>query len=180
MSETVEGFTHIQRTARQQHTCKECRQPIVPGEVYHYMSGICDNAAFSVKMCEQCHRVMEHVHDRLGPDEMVEFGQLSSGCLEFSPTGPHTKKTHYEVISNYAKCNMLEVDSIEKRLARAEQAAKKLAEALVPFKDAQIGAVILTQEQAVKIQRAFAAHGSWACPPELSSVGDTCNTASAG
>jgi len=46
------------RTARKQHRCGECREPILPGERYEYRSGIDqEREPYSVKTCLVCARI---------------------------------------------------------------------------------------------------------------------------
>jgi hypothetical protein len=42
------------RTARKEHRCFECREPILPGQRYEFTSGIFDGDPFSQKICLPC------------------------------------------------------------------------------------------------------------------------------
>jgi hypothetical protein len=67
------------RTARKEHTCIECEEPIKPGEKYHYVTQKCDGEFHEMKVCTPCERIRnnfcapyymlrEMIHDYLGFD----------------------------------------------------------------------------------------------------------------
>lgn len=58
MSEAPSVFRTVYRTARKQHKCCECRQPIVISERYLYSSGIWDGEPSDYKQCLICAEVI--------------------------------------------------------------------------------------------------------------------------
>lgn len=59
MSELPSLFRSVERTARKQHKCCECRQEIKPGERYRYSFGIWDSKPETYKQCLTCARIMD-------------------------------------------------------------------------------------------------------------------------
>ena len=57
MSEAPSAFRQLYRTARKEHKCCECRQPIVISERYLYSSGIWDGEPSHYKQCLVCAEV---------------------------------------------------------------------------------------------------------------------------
>lgn len=57
MSDMPSVFRQITRTARKEHKCCECRQPIKVGEKYIYSSGIWDGRAGDYRQCLICNEV---------------------------------------------------------------------------------------------------------------------------
>lgn len=50
----------VERKARKQHACFECRRTIEPGETYEYVSGRWDTGWQSYKTCLGCTRIRKH------------------------------------------------------------------------------------------------------------------------
>ena len=81
------------RTARKQHVCAECRQPIVPGTRYEYFAGKSDGDVFAQKTCLLCVEIRtafycdslafgqlwEDIHEQMFPPVC---GGLTSACLD--------------------------------------------------------------------------------------------------
>jgi hypothetical protein len=61
---------NIKRTARKEHRCDLCYQPIRPGTVYTYRSGFYDGQAWDAKEHLECHDVMQAWGKKYGyPDD---------------------------------------------------------------------------------------------------------------
>lgn len=77
--EPVQVHEEIIRTARKEHKCLECEEPILPGEKYHYFSQCFDGGWEHFKVCATCEKIrndfcapfgclMEELYQYLGFD----------------------------------------------------------------------------------------------------------------
>lgn len=53
------AFSRVERKARKDHKCCECRRTIEKGEKYFYESGIWDHGPDSFKTCQECYQIRE-------------------------------------------------------------------------------------------------------------------------
>lgn len=77
MSDMPQAFRQIERKARKEHKCCECRQVIAPGDKYVYSSGIWDGEASDYKQCLICGKAMSAAAAISDPDEAPCFTDLN-------------------------------------------------------------------------------------------------------
>lgn len=79
------------RTARKQHTCGECREPIQPGEKYKLWSGKGDGGMYSHKMCSVCDAANDVAWNYVRANQFMDdddgpcFGELLDWLSEAPP-----------------------------------------------------------------------------------------------
>lgn len=80
MCEFPEAYSMVIRTARKRHKCCECRGTILPGEKYHYHSGIWAGEPASFKVCPDCDALRSQVEKdcELFPEEVPGLGCLGN------------------------------------------------------------------------------------------------------
>lgn len=78
--EMPQAFNQERRTARKQHSCCECHQPINVGTEYEHCSGIWDGTPDSFKTCLSCVEIREDYVAETG--EMIAFKELGSSIQE--------------------------------------------------------------------------------------------------
>lgn len=69
------------RTARKEHVCGECDEPINPGQQYEVAKGVWNGEFYTFKTCEVCVRI----RDRFCPHGFIygEVQELVSECVGF-------------------------------------------------------------------------------------------------
>lgn len=79
------------RTARKQHECGECREPIQPGEKYELWSGKGDGGMYSHKMCSVCDAANDVAWNYVRANQFMDdedgpyFGELRHWLSEAPP-----------------------------------------------------------------------------------------------
>jgi len=68
------------RTARKEHRCAACDEPISPGHKYTIVSWLYDGEAESLKRCRRCQLIHEHLRplgykEDMWPDERLGCGE---------------------------------------------------------------------------------------------------------
>jgi len=75
MCDYPKAFQSIQRKARKDHICVECKETINKGEKYQYSSGVWDEPA-SYKQCLRCYKISNIVVSDCDGEECLGFGEL--------------------------------------------------------------------------------------------------------
>jgi hypothetical protein len=75
--DTPSFFNEERVRARKQHTCCECLEPILQGEVYERCSGLWDGGFQTFKTCAHCADLRKEAGTGDPWDELPPFGQLA-------------------------------------------------------------------------------------------------------
>ena len=74
----AEAYQAVQRKARKNHRCDECRTAIERGATYTNHSGVFDGSWFRFKECAKCVALRQRIHDL----------EIASGCYEYEAWCP--------------------------------------------------------------------------------------------
>ncbi len=93
----------VVRTARKEHRCYECREPITRGTKYEYLSGIWDGSPSAFKTCLSCVEIRDHfacngwLFGRLWEDLSDNFfPNMKAGGLCMEGLSPEAKARLFE------------------------------------------------------------------------------------
>lgn len=75
-------FSNEIRTARKEHKCCECPNPILPGQKYHLFKGCYEGKWERFKTCMECEDIRAECHKLYRDDEGVAFGELREWASE--------------------------------------------------------------------------------------------------
>ena len=75
-------FSDEIRTARKEHKCCECPNPILPGQKYHLFKGCYEGKWSRYKTCMDCDEIWAELRNLYRDDECPAFGELHEWAHE--------------------------------------------------------------------------------------------------
>jgi len=79
--DTVTVWRDSWHRARKEHKCRACHEPIAVGHRYHLTFYIFEGDAHTVKRCERCQTIFEHLSGRISAEgDSEEFCDEELNC----------------------------------------------------------------------------------------------------